>query len=378
MDMKTKKNENSLDNQIIKMSNILARKTPKHSKNKESLTQTEQRLFYMSLAKANTIDEKGVVRLKKSEVFEKMGVKDSNMWTRYKEFFKAMQLKTYYDFNYSEDEFEAGFLIYKVQATKNYFHVWFDTAYIPLLKSVDKYTTMFFDDIMRFECKHTAPLYQRIRSLNEHPKYFNYYDFSTTELKDIFGLTIDDYVNKKNGKFKRPEFEKQTLNKAVEEINTKSQLVKNITVEKHKKGNKVAFYRIYFENQKLVSLKDIDENVVPGQTTIDDFIENKEPKRNIRFGYYYDEIRELLSKYNTFSDEEIEVLYLMARNIVFKKSPPEIFDLNFNENLGLETENYLERLALVLRTKKDINNKFSYMVGVLEKQEKELANPDEE
>lgn len=368
--MKEKSSLNSLDNQIIKMSNILARKTPKHAKNRETLTQTEQRLFYMALAKANTIDEKGVVRLKKSEVFEKMGVNDSNMWTRYKEIFKAMQMKTYYDFDYSEDEFEAGFLIYKVQATKNYFHIRFDIDYVPLLKAADQYTTMFFDDIMRFECKHSAPLYQRIRSLNEHPKFGEYYDFSTSELKEVFGLTIDDYVNKTTGKFKRPEFEKQTLYKAVEEINEKAQLVKNVKVEKHKRGNKVLFYRIKFENQKLVSTKDLDENVVPGQTRIDDFIDVEEEK-NSTFGYYYYDVKRALKPYADFSNEEIDAIFVMARRIVMKT-----MDLTYTApnmiqvEIEMEANLFLNRLAMQLRVKKDIKNKFAYLIGVLEKKDK--------
>ena len=378
MDMKEKKEVYSLDNQIIKMSNILARKTPKHSKNKESLTQTEQRLFYMALAKANTIDEKGVVKLKKTEVFNKLGINDTNMWSRYKEFFKAMQMKTYYDFDYSEDEFEAGFLIYKVQATKNFFHIWFDISYIPLLKSVDKYTTMFFDDIMKFESKHTAPLYQRIRSLNEHPKYSNYFDFSTKELKDMFGLTINDYVNS-NGKFDRSNFEKKTLNKAVEEINSKAALVKNVTVEKHKKGNKVQFYRIKFENQKLLSLKDLDENAVPGQTSIDDFIDvDTEMDKNKTFGFYYSDMRNVLDQYAVFTNEQIDYIYVMARSITMKTVDfgyvlPDMIQVE----IEMETMKFLNRLAMELRMNKDINNKYKYLIGVLDKKEKQLLQGDD-
>ena len=70
MKLKDKKLENSLDNKIIKMSNILARRTPKSKINREPFTLAEQQLFYMSLTKANEISDKGIIKLKKTEVFE--------------------------------------------------------------------------------------------------------------------------------------------------------------------------------------------------------------------------------------------------------------------------------------------------------------------
>lgn len=319
MDMKDKTAE-PFDSALIKMSNILARKTPRHSKNKETLSMTEQRLFYMVLSQANTVDEKGIVKLKKSEVFKKLGIDDKDMWSRYKDYFKSMQMKTYYDFNYSEDEFESGFLIYKVSTTKNYFCVKFDNDYISLLKKADKWTTMFFDDIMKFECKHTAPLYQRLRSLNKHPKFDKYYDFNTSELKEIFGLSADDYVKKSGsqvGSFDRLNFEKYTLNKAIEEINTKSSLTHNVWYEKHKKGNRVAFYRIYFENLQLPSIG--DENIMTSTDTIP-------IEKTIEDGDYlnYQLFRECLNYLEPITNAQIREIYELATEYVEQSNTFEI------------------------------------------------------
>lgn len=316
MDMKVKDTSNPFDNALIKMSNILARKTPRHSKNKETLSITEQRLFYMVLSQANTIDDKGIVKLKKTDVFEKLGVDDTNMWTRYKEYFKTMQMKTYYDFD-TENGWESGFLIYKVSMTKNFFHVKFDNDYVSLLKQADSWTTMFFDDIMKFECKHTAPLYQRLRSLNKHPKFSNYYDFSTSELKEIFGLSKDDYIILSNGKFNRTQFEKQTIIKAIEEINTKSSLIKNVNYEKHKKNGKVAFYRVYFENQQLPSFDELDAPAGIISPNNDEPIED---------GDYlnYQLFRECLDYLEPITNAQIREIYELATEYVEQSNTFEI------------------------------------------------------
>lgn len=307
MKLEEKTENNPLDNQIIRMSNIIARKNPKNNKTKEQLTHTEKRLFYMSLAQAKNIDDKGIVKLKKTDVFKKLGINDKDMYSRYRELFKEMQFKTYYEFD-TEDGWDDGFLIYRTAMTKHYFHVYFDLTYIPLLRELQQSTTMFFDDILKFECTHSISLYQFIRSLNKHPKFSNHYDFSTSELKKLFGLSEDSYMRKKDG-FNRSQFEKQTIDKAVEEINSKSSLIKNVWYEKHKKGNKVAFYRVYFENQQLPSLDEKISTSSNNTVLAEEIIED---------GDYlnYKLFRECLSYLEPITNAQIREIYELAADYI--------------------------------------------------------------
>lgn len=358
--LEEKMENNPLDNQIIRMSNIIARKNPKNNKTKEQLTHTEKRLFYMSLAQAKNIDDKGIVKLKKTDVFEKLGINDKDMYSRYRELFKEMQFKTYYEFD-TEDGWDDGFLIYRTAMTKHYFHVYFDLTYIPLLRELQQSTTMFFDDILKFECTHSISLYQFIRSLNKHPKFNDCYDFSTSELKKLFGLSEDSYMRKKDG-FNRNQFEKQTIDKAVEEINSKSSLIQNVRYEKHKKGNRVAFYRVYFENLQLPSLD--DENI---SLTNTDTVLAEEP---IEDGdcLNYQLFRECLSYLEPITNAQIREIYELATECVEQSNTFEIDMYKYLSSKITQLKAYNQPVTSkrgLIKTfiRADINKKFEEIYG---------------
>ena len=69
--------------------------------------------------------------------------------------------------------------------------------------------------------------------------------FSTTQLKEFFGLKKDDYVS--GGKFKRTDFENKTINVAIKEINEKSKCIKNLTYRKEYNGRRVKCYVFTFD-----------------------------------------------------------------------------------------------------------------------------------
>lgn len=78
-------------------------------------------------------------------------------------------------------------------------------------------------------------------------------DYSTRKLKMMFGLSIDDYM--RNDHFDRYNFERKTINKAVDEINKKSKCIKNLTYKKVKKGSRIQYYLFsyhYVDPQKVV------------------------------------------------------------------------------------------------------------------------------
>ena len=70
---------------------------------------------------------------------------------------------------------------------------------------------------------------------------------TTKELKTLFGMTKDDYVNSKTGNFDRYNFEKYTIKLAITDINEKSKCIRNLRYEKKKKGNRVQGYVFYYD-----------------------------------------------------------------------------------------------------------------------------------
>lgn len=68
---------------------------------------------------------------------------------------------------------------------------------------------------------------------------------TTKELKELFGMTKDDYVYK--GAFNRALFERKSIDVAVQDINEKSKCINNLRYEKKKKGNRVQGYVFYFD-----------------------------------------------------------------------------------------------------------------------------------
>ena len=345
--MLSKGSINPYDDALVKMSHILARKG-------NSFTVLEQKLFLMAVSQVENADDKGLVKLSKQDVFEKLHIDDTNVWTRYKTIFYAMRKKTRVTFE-TEETWVDGDLIYKIISTKHYFHVYFDPEYLPLLKNLKKeYTIMALEDVLKFESKFSLMLYQFIRSLNKHPKFDNYYDFSTSELKEVFGLSKDDYC-KKDGKFDRFNFEKYTLKIAIDEINQKSFLLKDMKYEKHKKGNKVSFYRIYFKNQQLPNL---NSSVSVSPTEI------------IEDGDYlnYQLFRECLSYLEPITNAQIREIYELATECVEQSNTFEIDMYKYLSSKITQLKAYNQPVTSkrgLIKTfiRADINKKFEEIYG---------------
>ena len=70
---------------------------------------------------------------------------------------------------------------------------------------------------------------------------------TTKELKGLFGMTKDDYVDPKTGRFNRTRFEQRTIDLAVQDINEKSKCIRNLRYEKKKKGSRVQGYVFYYD-----------------------------------------------------------------------------------------------------------------------------------
>lgn len=253
--------DNSLENQVIAMSNTLAEKSTR-------FTVFQQKLFYVSLASlklnknSTKTDEKlerkgqNEVGINKQELFEYLSItNDNNRWTRVRNEFKKLASNSYIQFG-NDEEYADGFIFCGVRSTKYNIFVRFDTYFLPLVEELaDNYVRLLDDDVVSFDSKFSMMLYQNL--LKDKWKLTNVdylgIDYSTRKLKMMFGLSIDDYM--RNDHFDRYNFERKTINKAVDEINKKSKCIKNLTYKKVKKGSRIQYYLFsyhYVDPQKVV------------------------------------------------------------------------------------------------------------------------------
>lgn len=246
-----KNTSNSLKNQVIAMSNILAEKSTRFSV-------MQQKLFYVCLASLKQgINSRNEVEINKQELFNCLGIeKETGRYTRIKGEFEQLAHNSFVEFD-TTDGFSQGFLIYNIRLSKNTFFVKFNDYYLPLVQELaNNYVRLLDDDVISFNSKFSMMLYQNL--MRDKWKLTNVdhlgIDYSTKQLKMMFGLSKSDYM-RKNDSFNRSEFEKKTINKAVDEINKKSKCIKNLTYRKVKKGSRVQYYLFsyhYIDPQKVV------------------------------------------------------------------------------------------------------------------------------
>lgn len=241
---------NSLKNQVIAMSNILAEKSTRFSV-------VQQKLFYVCLASLKQgINSKNEVEINKQELFNCLDIeKENNRYTRIKGEFEQLAHNSFVEFK-TTDGFCQGFLICNIRLAKNTFYVQFNDYYLPLVQELaNNYVRLLDDDVISFNSKYSMMLYQNLMKDKWKLTNVDYLgiDYSTRQLKMMFGLSIDDYM--RDGHFDRYNFERRTINNALDEINKKSKCIKNLTYRKVKKGSRIQYYLFtynYIDPQKVV------------------------------------------------------------------------------------------------------------------------------
>lgn len=239
-------NDSKLKNRVIAMSNILAERSTRFSL-------IQQRLFYISLISTqnglNENNEVVIARNEFNELFECLGLtKDTSRWTTLRKQLEMLRDNSKIEFS-DEKGFDDGQLIIGARCCEDGVHIRFDTYYLPLINELsDRFVRLLSGDLLCLNSKFSMMLYQNL--MKDKWKMscadFMAVDYSTKQLKDMFGLTKDSYMNKL-GNFNRTLFERKTINKAVEELNKKSKCIKNLKYEKVKEGNKVKYYKFTFD-----------------------------------------------------------------------------------------------------------------------------------
>lgn len=226
--------DEDLHEQIIAMDNTLTKKATK-------FTVDEQRLFYITLASIKPDQKGNEIEIDKKAMFDMLGFKSHNYYSRIRGMFKKLAMASWIEFG-DDEIFDDGFLISAVRTTKRKVYVTIAEKYIPLLiELAPGFTRLLSDDAISFKSKFSMLLYQQLMRWS-HKGVFG---ATTKELKDLFGMTKDDYVY--NGKFNRQMFEQRTIDVAIQDINEKSKCINNLRYEKKKKGNRIQGYVFYYE-----------------------------------------------------------------------------------------------------------------------------------
>lgn len=256
--------QNSLDNQLVAVSRSLARTLTNWSP-------TQKKLFVMCLTKIKwsrtyNLNE---IELKKSEIMEKLGSKiDSDHTSTYlRDLFSDLTRKSEIRWTDPRDKniWSDGNLIINRRSTRNYIYVTFNPYFMPHLENLcgeKSFITAWSNDIYKFNSRFSFALFENLRLYYDSTKFPNERDYTTKQLKELFNLSKEDYV-RKNGKFDRAAFEKNTLNVALKEIND-GEMLKILKIYKiYAPNRQVTHYRIrYMCNTKLISKDEYDSEFI--------------------------------------------------------------------------------------------------------------------
>lgn len=235
--------KNSLENKVIAMSNILAEKNT-------HFTETQQKLFYVSIASLrNGVNIHDEVEINKQELLNFLGLEnDNNRYSKLKKELKQLMDNSFIRFE-DKDGYSSGFIIYNAKVTRSTVYIRINSYYLPLLQNLsDNFVRFLNDDLVGLKCKNSMMLYQNLMKDKWKMSCADFLgiDYSTTQLKEMLGLSKEAYTNK-NGNFNRGDFERRALNKAIEELNKKAKCIKNLRYTKVKKGNRVQYYKFTFD-----------------------------------------------------------------------------------------------------------------------------------
>ena len=207
--------KNSMDVQVVKVHNEVARTLSRFGEFEYA------KLFLISCSYLPNFKD-NIVHINKVELFDKFNVpkEDKYKHTRYFNMFEKMGEKTKYNITIDEDNQVAGTMIYKVKRTRNEYLVYFDEEMAPILKQLKNHFTEYqLTSILDLRSSHSISLYNYLMSWHDYRTSDIEQRYLTTkELKDLFGLSESDYMNKKSGKFDRYNFEKYCIQKAVDDI----------------------------------------------------------------------------------------------------------------------------------------------------------------
>lgn len=239
------KYQNSLDDALVVISNLIARATTKWSLE-------ETKMFLCAVSQIKTRDAQNWVTISKTDLAEKLNIDATNK-PKMREMFRKMVEKSFVNFDgESEHDWMSGVLLISMKSTKKDISIQFNPNYITQLDQLSSHFTEFYlEYVMDF--KHLAS-YKLYVYLVSWAKYIigepEREIIPKNKIHQIFGLKESDYwrdYGKENARFHFADFEKYCLNPAIKEINElKSCDMHILSCEKKKKGKFVLGYEVEY------------------------------------------------------------------------------------------------------------------------------------
>lgn len=230
----------------VHYSNIIARMTSKFTLEEEKALH-----IIFSYIKPFNYQNSTTIQIEKKYFFEKLNLVGDSKYKRYEKIIVNLIGKTVTKINKPETNSELiGVIIYSSQwyNKKPFFEIKLNPDFMPYLEQLkEHYTKVDLNTVCAFKSKHALTLYKFLCSWTNKSKNENKRYLTTKDLKELFGLSKETYVQ--NGKFKRYLFEKKTIDVAIKEINQYSDL--NISYDKKKENGKVKKYEFIWKKDFL-------------------------------------------------------------------------------------------------------------------------------
>lgn len=258
-------NDNTFSSQIKKVyyANIIARMN-----NNFSLEEEKALHIFFSYIKPFNFQNSTTIKIEKKKFFEQLNLTGDDKYKRYKLLIYKMKIKSIVIIETEKSIFD-GFLLISSEWYKKelYFEVDLNPKLMPFIEQLkEHYTKVDLNTVCAFKSKHALTLYKFLCSWTNESKNENKRYLTTKDLKELFGLSKEAYVQ--NGKFKRYLFEKRTIDVSIKEINQYSNL--NINYDKNYESGKVKKYEfIWIQKEKLSNKKNSEKEISQILSNID-------------------------------------------------------------------------------------------------------------
>ncbi|MBP1525587.1 MAG: replication initiation protein [Spiroplasma ixodetis] len=259
--MENVKNKNNI---AIYYANELARKN-------NQFTLEEEKVLHLIFSQIKPFEKNPTTfKIEKKEFFRKLNLVDNNKYKRYEKIILELISKTLTKIERKDTDSKLiGVVICNAEwfNKEPFFEVDINPKFMPYIEQlINHYTKVSLDSLLNLKSKHSLSLYKWLCSWTDENKKINQRYLTTKELKELFGLSIDDYVYK--GKFNRADFERYTLKKIEKEINAKTSLI--FSYKKNKIGNKIQNYEFtWTQKEKTNNENQAKENTNKRQSLND-------------------------------------------------------------------------------------------------------------
>lgn len=255
--------KNQYDDLTVYYANELARKYCK-------FTLEEQKVLHLIFSQIKPYGKNPTTfKLNKLDFFNKLELESKNRYPRYRKIVHGLINKSFFEV---KDEFGKQILGVVITASswnskESFFDVDINWRFMPYLEQlVREYTKLQLDSILKLKSKHSLTLYKFLCSWSDENKKINQRYITTKDLKELLGLSIDDYVS--NGRFHRPSFEKYVIFSSIKEINEKSNYV--VKCKKNKKRNTVQNYEFTWTQKEKTHLDNHTKETINKHQSLND------------------------------------------------------------------------------------------------------------